>query len=691
MNRLLTYLVNASLVLFAVLVLAWQVLHYDDTHDQHQSIARTYTRGKQLAAISDIWKRDRYTSVGASDCRQLDLMLPNNVRIFMTDMTGPTNYSKIGNFFWITYYLFPREIATSLDHTARETKDGFVGASSESDREILSSGFDVKMNNASGRPTFKALRKFPVAKLANPDWFDSGSDWVIAFLLPLLTALAGMWLARLLFPILAGQMPLPEQLACSLGLGMMALAALELGVKLCGFSGRWLVLTVTAVGAMAEVYRDREALWSGITHGARRWVRRPLIAALALVGLVVFLLLFRVAGLEGLLDGDAMRWMLKAKIMHLYTGHELVEWFSNPALAHAHLDYPTLVPSLHAATFDSIGHVDDFVTKFWPVWMLLFLVAAMASASCAGKHGSLGASLAILGLLLLPATQKYVQWEGSTMPMIFFSVLGFGQCALWLMEKDRARLGLGLTLLFGAAMVKFEGALFLAIAVGWMLLAPSARPPLRPWSQLWPWPAFCLLSALPYFCLRLQIPVLNFESSHVGGVLAHPASFFSTLADWPRFFIVELARLFLNPAFADWSGDTGRLHWIGQWTGLASLYNPSTLGLAWLCLLMTIALWFSVPVRRRVIVWMLAMFLGATAALTGVFVSFVSLEGLGRAIGYTGDETGGRYLLPVLLAWFSTLLIVGLADGPASVQIVPQEIKAEAESRPPPPTAPARR
>jgi hypothetical protein len=134
--------------------------------------------------------------------------------------------------------------------------------------------------------------------------------------------------------------------------------------------------------------------------------------------------------------------MLKAKIMHLYTGSELVQWFSNPRLAHAHLDYPTLVPSLHAATYDSLGHVDEFVTKFWPTWMLLFLLAALASLNRAGKIGH-APSFVLLGLLLLPATQIYVQWEGGTLPMIFFTVLGFVQCALWLMGKDRARLGLG--------------------------------------------------------------------------------------------------------------------------------------------------------------------------------------------------------------------------------------------------------
>ena len=93
-----------------------------------------------------------------------------------------------------------------------------------------------------------------------------------------------------------------------------------------------------------------------------------------MAGALVFLILFRLAGLQGLVEFDAvMAWSLKAKILHLYSGTEMVQWFSNPRLAHAHLDYPTLVPSLHSATYDSIGHVDEFVTKFWPTWMLLFL------------------------------------------------------------------------------------------------------------------------------------------------------------------------------------------------------------------------------------------------------------------------------------------------------------------------------
>jgi 4-amino-4-deoxy-L-arabinose transferase-like glycosyltransferase len=253
--------------------------------------------------------------------------------------------------------------------------------------------------------------------------------------------------------------------------------------------------------------------------------------------------------------------------------------------------------------------------------------------------------------------------EGGTLPMIFFTIMGFVQCALWLMGKDRARLGLGLTLLFGAAMAKLEGFIFLALVGSWMLLLPSARPSLKPSPRLWRGLAFCFLAALPFVCLRVQIPVLNYESGWAG-YAAHNAG--ATLSNWPSIVMMQLARFFVSPDFANWSGEGGRLHWIGRWDGFSSLYNPTTLGLAWLCLLLTVALWFAVPARRQAIVWILAMFVGATVALSGVFASIVTVKSLTEAVGYTNQEAGGRYLLPVLLAWFATMMTLFFAELPSS-------------------------
>ena len=663
MNSRWATVIAASLVAFASLVIAWQIRHYNDVQDPYPSLARSILRGEQLAVISDISERDSQITSESGRDRHIDLVLPKDARIFMTDMIGPTNYGKTGYYFWTTYYLFPREVGTSLDHITRLTKDGFLGKTSESDQEILTNGFDVRVDISPDEVLrVTALRNFAVKEPANPDWFDSYFDLIIAFLLPLLTTLAGMWLFRFLFPTLGGRMPLVEQLAYGLGLGMMAVAALTLGVKLYGFSGRGLILSVTALGGIAEMWRNRKAYLTGIVAGYWRIIRRPVAIALFVAGLLVFLILFRLAGLQGIVDYDSvMAWLLKAKIIHLYTGSEMVQWFSNPRLAHTHLDYPTLVPSLHAATFDSLGHVDEFVTKFWPTWILLFLLVALASLNRAGKSWFHAPHFALLGLLLLPDTQKYVQYEGGTLPMILFTVMGFVQCAFWLVGKDRARLGLGLTLLFGAAMSKFEGFIFLALLGSWLLL-PSARPSLKPSPCVWRMLVFCFLAALPFVCLRVRIPVLHFESGWAGYALHNPGT---TLSNCPWIFMILLARLFVSSDFANWSDEGGQLHWVGRWDGFSSLYNPSTLGLAWLCLLLTVALWFAIPTRRRVIVWILAMLIGALAAFSVVFASLFNVTNLVLVIGYTKDHIAGRYLLPVLLAWFATTLTMFFADLPS--------------------------
>ena len=83
-------------------------------------------------------------------------------------------------------------------------------------------------------------------------------------------------------------------------------------------------------------------------------------------------------------------------------------------------------------------------------------------------------------------------------------------------------------------------------------------------------------------------------------------------------------------------------------------------------MLMTVALWFALPARRRVIVWTFAMLVGATAAFSGIFASFIGIKGLSEAINYTVDVAAGRYLLPMLLAWFATMMTMFFADLPSS-------------------------
>jgi hypothetical protein len=660
MSRRTAKMAGALLAVFGCLVLGLQILGHDSKRLGMASVAGSFSKGNYLAKIHDIAERDSVVDPAAGSDRRLDLVLPEDARLFMTGVIGTTNGSRLGHYYFLTYYLFPRDVAVTLDQP-RFTPEGIQGRGSESDREMLTNGFDVRVDLTSNAViNVKTLHDLPLKTPANPGWFDSPRDKLTAFLLPPLTALAGMWLLRLLFGPLSRRQPLAEQLACALGLGMMAVAAFTLGIKLCGFHGRGWVLGLATAGALAELWRDR-AVFLGAIAGSRKWLSRPAPAVLLVIGLVVFLILFRLAGLQGGVEFDAVAaWLFKAKIFFLCTGQEIVHWFSNPRLAYAHLDYPTLVPSLHAATYDSIGHVDEFVTKFWPTWMLLFLLLALASMS-RGRPGCFHAPLFfLLGVLLLPFAQAYVQMEGGTLPMVFFTVLGFGQCAVGLVEQNRVRLALGLTLLFGAAMTKFEGIIFLALTAGWILLLPWARPSLKPSPRLWRVLAFCFLAALPFIGLRAQIPALHFESGWAGYAAAHPGL---TLSSAPGIFLILLARQFGNSNFAQWDALDGHVHWAGHWTGISSLFHFLTFGMAWVCLLLTILLWLAAPARRPIIVWAVAVFASAVAVLAVVFASFVSVGGLNDVIvNRIADQTAGRYLFPLLLAWGAAMVILCFAE-----------------------------
>ena len=656
---------SVLLAIFGSLVVVSQLLAYTNKSPGLGSISGAYYRGIWLAHFTNIMERDDASGglTGGSD-RRFDRILPTNACVFLTGLTGSTNGSKAGYYYFLTYYLFPREVAVTLDEPHFTANDGIRGYSPDSDAEIGAKGFNVRVDLAPDS-TLRIRTLLPLAaEPANPKWFGSPVDTLVAILLPLLTALAGIWLLRFMSgPGLTGRMPMTEQLACGLGLGMMAVAALTLGVKLCGGHGRGWVLALTTAGSVAELWRDRKAMAGGICSGFRNLVSNPIAVLIYLAGAAVLLIYFRLAGLAGIVEFDAVAdWLFKAKIFFLCTGHEIAGWFSNPRLAYAHLDYPTLVPSLYAATYDSIGHVDEFVTKFWPTWMLLFLLMALASLSRSSKGWFPAPLFFLLGVLLLPFTQTYVQMEGGTLPMVFFTVLGFVQCAIGLSETDRVRLGLGLTLLFGAAMTKFEGMIFLILTVGWILLLPGTRALLRPTPRVWRTLGFCFLAALPFICLRAQIPALHYESHWARYAMYHPGI---TLTSAPKLFLIMLARLFLNPDFANWTAPDGQLHWTGHWNGFSSLFNPMAPGLAWVCLLITVLLWMAMPARRTLIIWTQAVFWSSLGAFSIVFASFVSVSGLDHVImERTADNTSERYLFPMLLAWGATMVILSFGDMP---------------------------
>ena len=648
------------------------------------SIPQISERSHLLAAATNAVVSDSMVKRDSSRARDLDLKLPPDVRVYLTEMLGPTNAARCGSYYFFNYYLFPRKILISVDGIYRHTREGQIGRAATNDAELRAAGFDVVVDlprKGSEPGNAYALHPGTWEAPRNSDWFHSKRDWFWAFILPPLTGLAGLLLLRLVFPQLKGQLAPGEQLASGFGLGMMAVGALTPGIKLCGFHGYGVLPVVLFLAAGCELWVRRKAL------GALSWksLAEPFRNPVVLVMAVFFVLLFRLAGVTGLVEFDAIAfWMLKAKMFHLYTGPEIIRWFSEPRFDYAHMDYPILMPALHATTWDTLGHVDDFVSKFWLVWMLFGLVVGLFSMLRSARENGAGWSFLLLGVALMPAMAQYAIAEGGTMPMIFFTVLGWSQIAVSILRHERARMGLGLVLVFGAVLTKFEGMVALALALGWLLLLPSTRRSLKLTRASWRAMVFCALAAVPFVYLRAQIPTLHFESSWLRDGLRHPVSF---LASWPQIFLAVVARLFLNPDFASWDAPNGHLHWNGHWEGLVSLVHLPTLGLAWLALALSIIAWLARPSRRSAMLWVLGTVFTMAAALSAVFSCFVGTSDLTTILGfYTMEIVSPRQLLPFLITWAVTmvlLLFLPEEPAPAGMGLLPAAGRRSAHGRAP--------
>jgi len=84
-------------------------------------------------------------------------------------------------------------------------------------------------------------------------------------------------------------------------------------------------------------------------------------------------------------------------------------------------------------------------------------------------------------------------------------------------------------------------------------------------------------------------------------------------------------------------------------------------------LVLMVALWFAFPARAK-------SSSGTCHArqcpgcIQRMFAS-LSIHQPGQVIGYTADDIAGRYLLPVLLAWFATMMTMFFAELPSSTSI----------------------
>jgi hypothetical protein len=408
-------------------------------------------------------------------------------------------------------------------------------------------------------------------------------------------------------------------------------------------------------------------MFRGAIKQPPKFQQRQIWWLLLLPALLMASVLFRLAGLEGLLEFDAVAfWSFKGKLFHECAGKELWTWLKNPALGYAHLDYPLTASLLHSFTYGAIGHINEFVTKYWNQWMLLLLsLAVLGATGFPAKRPWVGAAAATI-IFLLPMTLDFTLKEGGTIPMTFFAATACLQMTIGMADKSASRIRLGLLLVMTTAMVKFEGMVLLAFWSALVLADKHCRAAIWPPKQALLPLGIGLAGWMPYIAFRLAGPVLHPESGWPSLLLnnmdkvAHIA---------PMTCLGFVSRRFLNNDFVSWTvTDNQHAVWNGKWEGLGSLVDQGTFGIAWVALIMCAILWFRGGSVRWTALRLLLIFLAF-----GTFIGTVWSATHSDPFSYSGAMdgsagiNGGRYLYPVLMSWVlgtMVLLIRSLGSTP---------------------------
>jgi hypothetical protein len=111
--------------------------------DVNVSVINLNARVLLLEDITNWCDRDAYCIPLAADARMVDTTLDPHARVFVSGMLGPTNAPKLGFYYFLRNYLFPREVAISLDGKAVPESYGFSGVPCDSKSVLKTNDFDL--------------------------------------------------------------------------------------------------------------------------------------------------------------------------------------------------------------------------------------------------------------------------------------------------------------------------------------------------------------------------------------------------------------------------------------------------------------------------------------------------------------------------------------------------------------------
>ena len=137
----------------------------------------------------------------------------------------------------------------------------------------------------------------------------------------------------------------------------------------------------------------------------------------------------------------------------------------------------------------------------------------------------------------------------------------------------------------------------------------------------------------------------------------------------PMTWVALVSRRFLNNEFAVWnSPDNQHAVWLGHWRGWPSLVDSWTQGLGWVCVLLLLVAWYREG-RLRWMVFRLCLVFSGFATMISLVWSAVRSSPMNYsvALGVSDSTVGGRYLYPVLMAWFVAGTILLLRKLPSEI------------------------
>jgi hypothetical protein len=136
--------VTVTVLLGALSVgLLWPQLGRGREPGREPTLRQLDRRVTLLARTPDPVERDRLGSPWAASARALDRVLAPQARVFLSGIVGRDNGYRLGVYYFLRNYLFPRRVEISLDGKAVFHESWFEGVESESPEALRAQGFDV--------------------------------------------------------------------------------------------------------------------------------------------------------------------------------------------------------------------------------------------------------------------------------------------------------------------------------------------------------------------------------------------------------------------------------------------------------------------------------------------------------------------------------------------------------------------